>query len=76
LCNAKTYNPATQQALKDFELREKYKAFALAQTADGWEFFGYAEGYRSPQKAQKAALEQCQKRVDKHETPGKCELIR
>jgi hypothetical protein len=76
LCNQKTYQHGTDQALKEFETRKYNKAFALGQTSDGWEFYGYSEGYSSTHKAKKEALAQCQKRLDKHGTDGKCELIR
>ncbi|WP_440056084.1 hypothetical protein ACSLBF_08025 [Pseudoalteromonas sp. T1lg65] len=76
LCNQNTYYDATIKALKEFETKKSNKAFALAQTSDGWEFFGYSEGYSSTHKAKEAALRQCQLRLDKHGTDGKCELIR
>jgi len=76
LCNQKTYQYSTKKALKEFKSRKSNKAFALGQTSDGWEFYGYSEGYSSTHKAKKEALAQCQKRLDKHSTGGKCELIR
>lgn len=76
LCNQKTYQYNTDQALKEFDTKKSNKAFALGQTEDGWEFFGYSEGYSSTHKAKKRALEECQKRLSKHSIEGKCELIR
>jgi hypothetical protein len=76
LCNQKTYQYTTDQALEKFESLKSNKAFALGQTSDGWEFYGYGEGYSSTHKAKKAALEACQSRLDKHGVEGKCEVIR
>ncbi|AAZ27029.1 hypothetical protein [Colwellia psychrerythraea] len=76
LCNQKTYQYNTDQALEEFASRKSNKAFALGQTSDGSEFYGYGEGYSSTYKAKAAALEACQTRLDKHGVEGKCELIR
>ena len=76
LCNQKTYRYTTDQALEEFESKKSNKAFALGQTSDGWEFYGYGAGYRSTYKAKSAALEASQTSLDKHGVEGKCELIR
>ncbi|WP_249314791.1 hypothetical protein [Pseudoalteromonas sp. S1727] len=76
LCNQKTYHYNTDQALKEFETKKSKKAFALGQTEDGWEFYGYSESYSSKKKANKRALEECQKRLNKHGSKSKCEVIR
>jgi hypothetical protein len=76
LCDQKTYQYNTDQALKEFDTRKSHKAFALGQTEDGWEFFGYSEGYSSTRKAKERALEECQNRLNKHGVEGKCQLIR
>ncbi|WP_448549490.1 hypothetical protein [Thalassotalea fusca] len=76
LCNQKTYHHQTDLALKEFETRKNNKSFALGQSTDGREFYGYSEGYSSKRRANKSALEECQKNIDKHGKGGKCELIR
>lgn len=76
LCNQTTYQHTTVQALKEFETKKSNKAFAIGRSADGWEFYGYSEGYSTTHKAKKEALAQCQLRLDKHNTDAKCELIR
>ena len=76
LCDQKTYKYETDQALKEFETMKTKKAFAIAQTDDGWEFYGYSEGYSSQRKAQESAISACQTRVDKMDKKAKCELIR
>lgn len=76
LCNASTYSPVTAIALKEFESRSTRKAFAIGQTLDGWEFYGYSEGYSSQREANERALKECQVRLDHQGQEGKCELIR
>ncbi|RZF82958.1 hypothetical protein EXT46_05765 [Pseudoalteromonas sp. CO325X] len=76
LCDPKTYLYDTEQALKEFEKKKSKKAFALGKAEDGWEFYGYSEGYSSKRKARKRALQECQKRLDMHGSKNKCEVIR
>ena len=76
LCDVEIYHEDTKQALQEFDAMKSNKAFALAQTEDGWELFGYSEGYKSTKKAQKRALMECNRIVVRHGVDAKCEIIR
>lgn len=76
ICIQSQYQYNTYIALQEFETKKSKKAFALAQTKDNWEFFGYAEGYSSQREANERALTECQNRVLKRQKEATCELIR
>ncbi|AZQ85368.1 hypothetical protein EKO29_16085 [Colwellia sp. Arc7-635] len=76
LCDQKTYQYRTDQALIAFEAMKSKKAFAIGRTENGGEFFGYSGGYSSLSKAKERALNECQEIIKKHSSIAKCELIR
>lgn len=75
-CDASQYHDTTTVALKAFDGFKKKKAFAIGRTKDGWEYYGSSYGYKSQEKAQARALDECQRRMEHHGSGEKCQLIR
>ncbi|GGI80042.1 hypothetical protein [Shewanella gelidii] len=76
ICDVDSYSLSTYEGLKNFNQLKGKKAFALVQTEDGREAYGYSYQAQSTKKAQKQAIIACQSRARMAKINALCQLIR